>query len=103
MADTLNHRIQIFNKDVTYKAKIPDANNGAGLGHCNFDTPFGIAVDESSCGHIYIADSQNKRVQIYTKKWLHVRSIGNRGEMNGVEGNIGLVGGTAIDTNGVTG
>ena len=73
---------------------------GRGAGNCNFVHPFGMAVDEADCGHIYIADSHNKRVQIYTKEWLHVRSIGYQGKITDADDDVGIVGGVAVDTNG---
>lgn len=32
-----------------------------------FRSPFGIAVDPNDCGHVYVADTLNERIQIFTK------------------------------------
>lgn len=88
---------------MNYKSKFPDAANGRGDGNCNFVHPFGMTIDEADCGHIYVADSHNKRVQIYTKDWLHIRSIGYVGKITDADDDVGIVGGTAVDTNGKNG
>lgn len=56
VADTLNHRIQVFDNDGTLKRTI----GSYGKGTNQFDEPRGIAVDKQ--GTIYVADTWNARI-----------------------------------------
>ncbi len=59
VADTGNHRIQIYDKEGTYRSTIGLGSCTAGAsGLCN---PFGVEVDSN--GYIYISDTSNSRVQ----------------------------------------
>mgnify|MGYP003377508166 CR=1 FL=1 len=61
VTDTENHRIVVFN-----------ANNGAfvrqwgtfGSGNGQFNLPIGVAVD--TAGNVYVADTHNHRIQVFT-------------------------------------
>ena len=53
MADTQNHRVQVFADDGQYLWEI----GKAGRGPAEFDSPRGIATDDQ--GYIYVADTGN--------------------------------------------
>jgi len=72
VADTGNHRIQIFNSTRNYQATI--GTGVAGSGNNQFNFPNGVAVDSS--GNIYVADTGNKRVQIFDATRTYQATIG---------------------------
>ena len=51
-------------------------NGQRGDSEGDFQSNFGIAVDPNDCGHVYVADTHNERVQIFTKKMEIIRVIG---------------------------
>lgn len=58
VADTFNHRIQVFNRTTRqYVTTI----GGYGSANGQFDQPYDVAVDAS--GYLYVADFENTRVQ----------------------------------------
>jgi DNA-binding beta-propeller fold protein YncE len=61
VADTLNHRVQIFNSYALFKAEL----GGRGKGPGEFNQPTDVAVMRN--GRIVVADSKNKRVQVFTE------------------------------------
>ena len=46
--------------------------------------PTGIALGDG--GAVYVADAQEKKIQVYTSEGVHTRSIGNRNELNNPAG-----------------
>ncbi|CAH1799726.1 unnamed protein product [Owenia fusiformis] len=58
IADTMNHRIQIFNQFGVYKTKI----GHKGLSNGCFNEPTGVGVCPD--GRIVIADKKNRRIQV---------------------------------------
>ena len=83
VADSNNHRIKWFKKNGDYayqgtqgKAKEHASNGQRGDGDGEFQSVFGIAVDPSNCGHVYVADTWNERLQIFTKAMQLIRIIG---------------------------
>jgi plastocyanin len=60
VADQCNQRIQVYTKDYLYKATL-GTTNVSGSDNTHFNNPWMIAND--STGRIYIADSDNHRVQ----------------------------------------
>ena len=73
VADTWNHRIQVFsliedtdNDDEDappYKFKFEDALGGLGTNNSELSAPYSTATDSE--GNIYVADTRNARVQKY--------------------------------------
>ncbi|XP_069126937.1 tripartite motif-containing protein 2-like [Argopecten irradians] len=62
VADTMNHRIQIFNQYGIFIKKIGTKGNGEG----QFDQP--TDVTELPNGDLAVADKKNKRVQIFSQR-----------------------------------
>ena len=58
VADTNNHRVSIFNKDGKFIYCFGSSDDG------KFNRPHGIAISPN--GNIYVSDSDNKRVQIFS-------------------------------------
>jgi len=52
-----------------------------GSSNGNFDTPRGIAIDAT--GNIYVVDTVNNRIQVFTSAGGHIRSFGSQGSANG--------------------
>ena len=59
VADSGNHRVQVFAADGTYQTQWGGQGNGDG----QFDGPTGLAVAPD--GTVYVADANNHRVQIF--------------------------------------
>ena len=76
VADTGNHRIQIFNNAGTYQKTI--GAGAAGSDNHHFDGPYGVAVD--SFGNVYVADTSNHRIQIFNNAGEYQKTIGGAGQ-----------------------
>ncbi|MBN1639949.1 MAG: TIGR03663 family protein [Anaerolineae bacterium] len=83
VADTWNHRVQKFTADGTFVTMwgtygVAETGTGApGL----FWGPRGIAVDAE--GMVYVADTGNKRVQVFTAAGAYVTQWGGKGVLEG--------------------
>ena len=76
VADTQNHRIEVFNAMAEYDYAF--GRHGAGIGH--FNQPEGDAVAVSGEGRLYVADRMNHRVQVFRDDGEFLFSIGHRGK-----------------------
>ena len=78
VADTGNHRIQIYDgKSFAYLGTLGAAGS-AGADDAHFNAPWSIHAD--TAGHLYIADSGNQRVQIFDAATLaYVATLGTTG------------------------
>jgi hypothetical protein len=94
VADTGNHRIQIYNSGGTYLATLGDY----GSGNYEFDVPRGVALDSSD--NIYVADSENHRVQIYNSSRVYVGRIGVTGVPGDDNAHFDRPYGVAVNSNG---
>ena len=92
VADTINHRIQVLNSDLTFLSTFGKSSSGKG----QFDCPCGVSCDDS--GKVYVADSGNHRIQVFTAEGKFVRMFGKHGRGRG---ELNYPTSTAIDTNGV--
>ncbi len=100
VADSLNHRIQKFDRNGQFVATIggPDKSNQPGL----FTEPWDVAVapDQS----IYVADTWNHRVQHFGTDGAYIASWGSEGNTDGqATGNQGVFfgpRGIAVDKDG---
>lgn len=73
VADTGNHRVQVFSATGTPLRNWGDYGTTAGL----FSAPVGIAVGPN--GDVYVADKTNTRIQVFTSTGTFVRAFGNTG------------------------
>ena len=73
VADTSNHRIQIFDGKLRLVSKF--GTRGRNLGQLSH--PSGIAV--SPYGHVIVSDHSNHRVQVFTSGGVYLRSFGDKG------------------------
>lgn len=76
VADTQNHRIQVFTFNPDTGALAWTTNFG-GLGTANgkFNKPAGVAI-ENITGNIYVADTDNNRVQVFSRTGVFQRQFG---------------------------
>ena len=77
ISDCYNHRIQIFNPDLTFHSSIGSKGSGNG----QFNRPHDTAFD--SVGNIYVCDACNHRIQVFNPEGQFLRWFGNRGNGNG--------------------
>jgi len=77
VADSRNHRLQVFQNDGTFLRSI--GCRGKAEGELQF--PMGVAVD--CAGNIAVADWGNDRVQIFDSQGTFLRTIGRGGSGNG--------------------
>jgi DNA-binding beta-propeller fold protein YncE len=77
ITDSLNFRVQIFDKDGNFISGFGKLGDGSG----NLSKPKGIAVD--SDGHIYVADAHFDNVQIFDKKGTLLLGFGRTGRGKG--------------------
>ncbi len=77
VADTFNHRVQVFDPDGTHNVTF----GGEGSGDGQFKSPVGVAVDGS--GRVYVADGGNDRVQVFDPDGTHNATIGEEGSGDG--------------------
>jgi len=50
---------------------------GRGMGHGEFNSPLGIAVDDN--GHIFVADTNNGRIEKFAPSGVYITAIGTKG------------------------
>ena len=68
VADTGNHRVQVFSDDGAFLRKW----GSMGSGDAQFSSPDGIALD--IVGNVYVADTGNDRVQVFSPTGEFLRS-----------------------------
>jgi len=83
VADTGVSRIQKFNpaNDFLLKFGTNGGNGGTGTGDGEFDSPRGVAVDGS--GDIYVTDTGNDRIQIFSSSGVFQSKFGSSGSGDG--------------------
>jgi DNA-binding beta-propeller fold protein YncE len=59
VADTINHRIQVFDNTGAHQLTV----GTAGAANGQFNSPYGVAVD--TAGRIHVADTNNNRIQVF--------------------------------------
>ncbi len=85
VADTWNYRVQVFTPDGkflnSWGQRGEFGNNAQPEPFDGFWGPRGIAVDSQE--NVYVADTGNKRVRVYTSTGQYLRDIGSAGSENG--------------------
>ena len=75
VCDRWNHRVQILNEDLTFSSNITGIDSACWEdGYFKF--PWDVTFD--STGNVYIADSWNSCIQVFTPDGLFLRMFGNR-------------------------
>ncbi len=80
VTDTWNHRIQKFKPDGTFLqawGTLADTGGKASGAEGNFYGPRGIAIDRE--GHVLVADTGNKRIQIFDAQGQFIQQFGGGG------------------------
>jgi glucose/arabinose dehydrogenase len=92
VADTANHRIQVFSNNGTFIAKWGDhgTRNGA------LKSPEGIALDQE--GNVYVADTANHRIQVFSNNGTFIAKWGEHGRRGGAQ--FSYPAGIALDQEG---
>ncbi|MDD5705633.1 MAG: NHL repeat-containing protein [Kiritimatiellae bacterium] len=67
VADTGNHRIQVFTRDGTFVRKW----GGGGSGNGQFSSPRAIAIGTNQL--VYVADLSNNRIQVFDQQGVYLR------------------------------
>lgn len=84
VADTWNHRIQIFSNDGTPLrswGQLEQAQPGSTGSPTGLYGPRALTLDDQS--HIYVADTGNKRIRVYDALGKLIRDIGSAGSGDG--------------------
>jgi hypothetical protein len=71
LADTWNHRIQIYDSDGTYYATF----GSYGDGDYEFDCPSGVGFNPVG-GDMYVVDRCNQRIQVFSSSHLYETTLG---------------------------
>jgi glucose/arabinose dehydrogenase/plastocyanin len=73
VADTANHRIQVFSSNGTFMARW----GGYGGDNGTLRSPAGIALDQA--GNVYVADTANHRIQVFSSNGTFITKWGGYG------------------------
>lgn len=95
---TLNHRIQLFDLDGTFRFEFGTQGSGVpavGTTAAEFESPCQMAVDQDS--NLYVVDSGNDRVQVFDSLQGFLHAFGSSGAG---DGQFTLPSGIAIDRSG---
>jgi uncharacterized protein (TIGR03663 family) len=76
VADTWNHRLQVFDADGAFLAKWGSYGQTASEAHL-FYGPRDVAVDAS--GRVFVTDTGNKRIVVYEREWRLLQQWGGPG------------------------
>ncbi|MHA2032163.1 MAG: 6-bladed beta-propeller [Candidatus Kariarchaeaceae archaeon] len=76
VADTYNHRVQVFDRFGNFAYKFGSYGSGDG----QFNYTYGIAVNDS---HIFVTDAFNSRIQIFDHAGNFVNKFGSYGSSSG--------------------
>ena len=76
LADTNNHRVQVFDSNGTFLRFFGREGKNAG----EFKYPVGVAINKDR--NIFVADTNNHRVQIFSWEGRHLGSFGGKGSLD---------------------
>ena len=92
VADTWNHRVQVFSPEGAFLGKFGVFGQSAGsisTAPSQFYGPRDVTVDDD--GNIYVTDTGNKRIQVFGPDYGHLYSFGGPGIIEGrLEEPVGL-------------
>lgn len=91
VADTSNHRIQVFDKQGNFVAKWGSSGSDNGL----FSYPSDVAVD--AAGNVYVADTDNYRIQKFDPQGNFIAKWGSNGTGDAQFSKLGAI---ALDPDG---
>jgi aldose sugar dehydrogenase len=83
VADTANNRIQVFSSNGTYISKFPRKWGEFGPRDGMLTSPEGVAINPSS-GNVYVADTGNNRIQVFSSNGTFVSKWGEQGTTDGM-------------------
>ena len=92
VVDYWNDSVQVLNSDLTFSSTF--GKKGKGIGKGQFKDPRSIAFD--STGKVYVTDSSNHRIQVFTASGKFLRIFGRYGEGRG---ELNCPAGIRVDTN----
>ena len=100
VADANNHRVQIFNSDGSYYTTLgnADCNPDNGIGNAEFCRPRGVAIGPGDA--IYVADTDNHRVQIFNSNRVYQNTLGVTGVSGSDNSHFGGPLGVTVDSSG---
>ena len=78
VADTGNHRIQVFHGNGTFDFAFGSEGSGEG----NFSSPKGVDIDVD-LGRIFVADTGNHRIQVFWPNGTFITKFGSEGSGEG--------------------
>jgi sugar lactone lactonase YvrE len=81
VSDTWNHRVEKFSATGTFLTQWGSKDQQIGAGAGEFYGPRGIAVLPD--GSVAVADTGNKRIEVFSAAGTYLRSIGTSGSGNG--------------------
>ena len=76
VADSQNHRVQVFNSNGTLLRSFGRRGENAG----EFKCPIGVAINKDR--NIFVADNNNHRIQILSWEGRHLGSFGGKGSLD---------------------
>ena len=76
VADSQNHRVQVFNSNGTLLRSFGRRGENAG----EFKRPIGVAINKDR--NIFVADNDNHRIQIFSWEGRHLGSFGGKGHLD---------------------
>ena len=92
VVDNENHRIQVLNYDLTFSKVL-----GRKYGSKNGDLIYPRGVTCDSTGNVYVADSGNNRIQVFTASGKFLRKFGCLGKGGELDWPVGV----AVDSRGM--
>jgi glucose/arabinose dehydrogenase/plastocyanin/streptogramin lyase len=83
VADTGNNRIQVFSSNGTYISKFPSVWGEFGPRDGRLTSPEDLTIDPSS-GNVYVADTGNNRIQVFSSNGTYISKWGEYGTTDGM-------------------
>ena len=67
VADSDNHRVQVFTKDGQFVRTLLGVTGQRGSGNHQLNSPYDVYVEPGPLGRLYVADSGNHRIEVFLK------------------------------------